>query len=269
MRPRLLYRDLKCLHTNYPCIKACRKGAIQINDQGSLPILIIDRSQCDRCTSLECTFACANGALQVAGRYYEVDELMEILKRDQDFWGSQGGVTFTGGEPLMQGEFLLEVLRQCSSSYMHTAIETSAQVNIDLLLEAIQWIDWMFIDIKHMYPKKHREKTGADNGLILKNIETIAASGWDGRCIIRLTIIPEYNDTEENLNDTAEFMKHVGLEEINLLPFHRLGNTKYKQLGQVYEYSQVESPTRECMLAHQSTFEKAGLRCYVDFETPF
>jgi len=263
-----MYREMKCIHTRYYCIQACSKNAISIYDQGS-PHLEFDRSLCDRCTNLECASSCLNEALKVAGRYYEVNDLMQILVRDQDFWGSQGGITFSGGEPLQQSGFLLEVLRQCRSNYMHTAVETSAYVNTDQLREVLQWTDWLFIDIKHMNPQAHRDKTGVDNGLILKNIQMVASSGWNGRCVIRETIIPGYNDTEDNQRKMAEFMKHLGLMELNLLPFHRLGISKYEQLGMVYEYSQVESLSKESLLKYQSFFNKTGLHCYVDFETPF
>ena len=268
LRPRLMHREMMCIHTHYRCVQTCTKNAIQIDDRGSIQ-LHFNRSLCDCCESMDCASSCLNEALKVSGSYFEVDDLMQILVRDQDFWGSQGGITFSGGEPLLQGEYLLDVLHRCRSNYMHTAVETSAHGNTDLLREVLRLTDWLFIDIKHMNPQAHRDKTGVDNGLILKNIEMVASSEWEGRCVIRETIIPGYNDAEENLRDTAEFMMQLGLKELNLLPFHRLGNSKYEQLGMVYEYSQVESPSRESMLKHQSFYENAGLYCYLDFETPF
>jgi pyruvate formate lyase activating enzyme len=267
-RPRLMYREMKCIYSHYHCIQACSKEAISKHDQGSSH-LDFNRSLCDRCTSMECASSCLNEALKIAGRYYEVDDLMQILARDQDYWGSQGGITFSGGEPLLQDEFLLGVLHRCRSSYMHIAVETSAYVNTDLLREVLNWIDWLFIDIKHMNPQAHQDKTGVNNALILKNVEMVATSGWDGRCVIRETIILGYNDAEDNLLVMAEFMQRLGLKELNLLPFHRLGNSKYEQLGLYYEYSRVESPSRESLLTYQSLFKNTGLHCYVDFETPF
>jgi pyruvate formate lyase activating enzyme len=189
--------------------------------------------------------------------------------RDQSFWGNQGGVTFSGGEPLFQPEFLLAVLEECRSSYMHTTVETSAHTNTDVLMEIQKWTDWMFIDIKHMDSAAHRAVTGAGNELILRNIEVAASTAWDGRLIIRVPIVPGYNDTVENLQATAAFMERLKLKEIHLLPFHRLGHSKYEQLSLKYEYEDVASPSGDALRSHGDIFETAGLKCYVGSGIPF
>ena len=268
LRPRVMYRKKKCVHKHYRCVKVCPNNAIRIRN-GSSPPLRFDRTICDRCDSMECVKACLNEALQIAGRAYTVDELMRILVRDQDFWGSQGGVTFSGGEPLFQAEFLLAVLKKCRSTYVHTTVETSAHTSTDLLMEILKWTDWMFIDIKHMDSAAHRALTGAGNELILQNIEAVASTGWDGRLIIRVPVVPGYNDTVENLQATAAFIARLKLKEVHLLPFHRLGNSKYDQLGLNYEYADMPSPSRDALWSHQRIFESAGLHCYVGSETPF
>jgi pyruvate formate lyase activating enzyme len=217
-----MYREKQCSHTHYRCVGACPNDAIQIED-GAGPPLRFDRSICDRCDDMGCVEACLNQALQVAGRSYTVDELMRILFRDQGFWGSQGGVTFGGGEPLFQAEFLLAALAECRSSYMHSTVETSAYAHTDVLMQVLEWTDAMFIDVKHMDAAAHHAGTGAGNELILRNIEAAASSGWDGRLIIRVPIVPGYNDTVENLQATAAFIARLKLKEVNLLPLHRLG----------------------------------------------
>jgi pyruvate formate lyase activating enzyme len=198
-----------------------------------------------------------------------VDELLRILVRDQGYWGSRGGVTFSGGEPLFQAEFLLAVLATCRSNYMHTTVETCAHTNTDVLMEVLKLTDAMFIDVKHMDAAAHHSGTGMGNELILKNIEAAAATAWEGRLIIRVPIVPGYNDTVENLRATAAFVARLKLTEVNLLPFHRLGHSKYKQLGLDYEYAQVPTPSREALGSYQRIFETAGLQCYVGSETPF
>jgi pyruvate formate lyase activating enzyme len=218
---------------------------------------------------MDCVTACLNEALQIVGRTYTVDELMRILVRDQGFWGSQGGVTFGGGEPLFQAEFLLTVLAKCRTNYMHTTVETSAHANADVFRKVLRWTDAMFVDIKHMDSAAHRSGTGAGNELILRNIEAVASTGWDGRLIIRVPIVPGYNDTVENLRATAAFIARLGLKEVNLLPFHRLGHSKYEQLGLNYECAQVPTPAREVLGSYQHIFETAGLQCYIGSETPF
>ena len=268
LRPRVMYRKKKCVHRHYGCVSACPSNAIRIGN-GENPPLRFDRSFCDRCDSMDCVKACLNEALQIAGRTYTVDELMRILIRDQGFWGDQGGVTFSGGEPLLQSEFLLAVLKECRSNYMHTTVETSAYASTDVLMEILEWTDWMFIDIKHMDSAVHRAVTGAGNESILRNIEVVASSRWDGRLIIRVPIVPGCNDTVESLRATAAFMARLKLQEVHLLPFHRLGHSKYEQLGMDYEYQDTPSPSRDALRSHQHIFEAAGLRCYVGSETPF
>jgi len=194
---------------------------------------------------------------------------MRVLQRDQGFWGSEGGVTFSGGEPLMQPDFLLAALRRCRDSYMHTAVETCAHVPTDLLFEMLRWTDWLFVDIKHMDAAAHRAGTGVDNALILRNIEALAAARWEGRLIVRVPIVPGFNDSPQNLAATAAFVARLGLEEVNLLPFHRMGSSKYEQLGLEYRYAQAAPPSPAAMQAARRPFEDAGLRGYVGYETPF
>jgi pyruvate formate lyase activating enzyme len=127
----------------------------------------------------------------------------------------------------------------------------------------------MFIDIKHMDSATHRAATGVGNELILRNMEAAASTAWDGRLIIRVPVVPEYNDTAENLKATAAFVAGLGLREVNLLPFHRLGKSKYDQLGLTYEHADQQSPSGEAMRSHRRLFKRAGLHCYVGSETPF
>jgi pyruvate formate lyase activating enzyme len=268
LRPRLMYRESRCNPTHYRCVQVCPEDAIQIRDGSGLPVQI-DRSACDRCDSMDCAKACLSEALKISGRTYTVDELMRILVRDQGFWGSQGGVTFGGGEPLFQAEFLLAVLARCRSNYMHTTVETCAHASTDVLMEVLRFTDAMFIDIKHMDSTAHRSGTGVGNGLILHNIEAVASAEWDGRVIVRVPIVPGYNDVVENLQATAAFLARLKLGEVNLLPFHRLGHSKYEQLGLNYVYAQVPTPPTDALWSYQHIFETAGLQCYVGSEIPY
>ena len=268
LKQQLLFSENKCKHIHYKCVDACPNSAISINSSIER-IPVFNRLICDKCNDPVCTESCLHEALNIAGKYYSPDELMKILLRDQGFWDSKGGVSFTGGEPLMQKDFLLEILRKCKSDYIHTVIETSAYADTDTFQKVLQLNQWMFIDIKHMDTLMHKERTGVDNYQILKNIEHASSSRWDGRLIIRMAIIPGFNDTEENLRKTAEFMKENDLQEINLLPFHRYGNSKYTQLGKNYKYSEISSPSEEEMQTYKKPFNNAGINCYVDCDTPF
>jgi pyruvate formate lyase activating enzyme len=219
---------------------------------------------------MSCVAACLDQALRIAGRRYTVADLMAVLTRDQSLWGTGGGVTFSGGEPLSQPAFLQAALQQCQASYIHTAVETSAHVESELLLAILPWTDWLLVDIKHMDPVAHQAETGAGNKRILQNLQALASADWDGRLIVRMPIIPGYNDTTENLQTTAGFVGGLGLKEVNLLPFHRLAASKYEQLGLDYGcYAHLVPPSPEVLRWQQKVFLDAGLACYVGSETPF
>jgi pyruvate formate lyase activating enzyme len=269
LRPRLMFREKRCVHRHYRCASACAQDAVQFDDGGS-PYPQFERSICKQCETRNCVAACLHEALTISGRPYTVAELMAVLTRDQGFWGAGGGVTFSGGEPLSQPAFLLAALKRCRASYIHTAVETSAQADTDRLLGILPWTDWLLVDIKHMDAAAHRAETGAGNERILQNLEALASAGWGGRLIVRVPIIPGYNDSAENLGATAEFVRELGLKEVNLLPFHRLGASKYQQLGLDYgRYGRLASPRGETLRSHQHIFLAAGLACYLGAETPF
>jgi pyruvate formate lyase activating enzyme len=267
LRSRLMVRQVKCTHTHYRCVSACPHHAVRLDSGSIYPVF--DRAVCDRCDTLDCAGACLHEALTIAGRFYNADDLMRILERDQGYWGDRGGVTFGGGEPLVQAEFLLSVLRRCRSAYIRTAIETCAHVDNGVLMQALEWTDWLFADIKHMDSAEHSRGTGASNELILDNIRAVASAGWDGRLMIRVPLVPGFNDTVDNLRATARFVAGLGLTEVNLLPFHRLGASKYEQLGLAYAFAEVAAPTTESIQAARGIFKAAGLRCYVGSDTPF
>jgi pyruvate formate lyase activating enzyme len=266
-RPRLLYRAAHCQPRRRGCIDACPAGAIRLADDGAG--VHIDRSRCTGCLEMPCVEACYRGALQRAGRPFTVSELMRLLMRDRDFWGSGGGVTFGGGEPLFQATFLEAVLRRCREVYLHTAIETSGHAPTPTLLAVLPLLDWIFIDLKHMSSATHRQQTGVGNELILNNLATLAASDWPGRLIVRIPLVPGFNDSQENLEASAAFLAEHGLHEVNLVPFHRLATSKYEQLGEPYRWAGVDRPQRAEMEAAAALMADAGLRCYVDDGTPF
>lgn len=246
---------------------ACPEGAIMVKKAGEYPVF--DRSKCARCDHLSCTKGCYNEALNVVGRYVTTQELIDIVRRDRAYWGSGGGVTLGGGEPLAQPEFTSTLLRQLHDSYVHTAMETCAHVPWVHLESALQYLDWVFVDIKHMDPEKHRQETGATNELILKNIERMVASGRPARIIPRIPLVPGYNDTDDNILAVAEFLKKIERREVNLLPFHRLGVSKYEQLGLDYVYKDVRPHSVEKIGQIKKLFEQQGINCYVGSDTPF
>ena len=264
--PVMLHSHAKCKKCG-ACIQVCPYHAISIGEDHEP---IFDRSICDTCTTIECVEACLHEGNSISGKYYTIDELIHRLDRDRPYWGDHGGVTFSGGEPLLQKDFILPMLMACKEHYMHVCIETTACVNSAHWLEVIRYVDWIFTDIKHMNPEKHKQMVGVENQQILKNIELLAMQQeWQGIVVPRIPVIPDFNDDDENIIRTAEFVRDIGLEVINILPFHRWGESKYRQLGKKYLFDEQESPAEERMEHLRSLIENKGLLCYIGYKTPF
>jgi len=272
-RERVMFRTSKCVAREQSCarcITACPHQSIITGAKGQKQWPIqLDWSVCVNCSELTCAEACLKEALVKCGKRVSVPGLMRTLNRDRKFWGAGGGVTFSGGEPLLQGEFLLEALQACQEAYIHTAIETTAFADPELFLTVMKHVDFAFLDNKHMDSEQHKAKTGVGNELIHCNIRALAASNWSGRAVLRVPVIPGFNDTAENVMAVIGFMKEIGLAEINLLPFHPLGESKWKQCGMVYPYEQQKACGDEVLTRMANLFRKCGINCYLGSETPF
>lgn len=268
LQEKLMFAETKCRHASgcSRCLKACKKQGIAENDQGRIEP---DWDQCKICTEFTCAAVCPVQALRVCGRHYTAAELMRIIRRDRSFWGPDGGVTFSGGEPFYQKDFLAGMVKQCKEDYIHTAIETTAQVNRENFLSIMPYIDFAFIDVKHMDSARHRELTGVGNELILSNIGALVQSGWPGRLVLRMPVIEGFNDSEKNIAGLAAFMETLGLFEINLLPFHRLGDSKWEQLGKTYAYKEYTATSQEKLEELQAVFLKRRIACYIGSDTAF
>lgn len=270
-RRKLMFVPRKCKRGKYECtrcVEACPKGAVMLGDASSDQPILLDYELCDHCETFECTEVCYAESLKVSGMWVTMEELQETIERDRKYW-SEGGVTFSGGEALMQHRFVRELAKWCKEQHIHTAIETTAYADREAFLSVMEFIDFAFIDVKCMDPAVHRAKTGVDNQRILDNIAALVESGWKGRLILRMPVIRGVNDDDENIQRLADFMDSLGLFEVNILPFHRLGDSKYNQLGKTYEYSD-EQPTPPEKLEHiQGMFLDRGIACYVAEEVMY
>ena len=264
-QPVVVQRLSKCVRCGR-CAGACPRGAVSLEPDRP-PVL--DRGRCDTCENRECVRACFHEGLAVVGKYYGVDDLMRLFRRDRQFWGARGGVTFSGGEPLLQREFIRAVLKRCKEASIHTCIETSACLPGEDFRAVLPYLDWVFADIKHMDPEVHRRVTGADNRQILENIRSLADAGWRGFPVIRIPVIPGFNDDEANVRATARWVRALGLEVINVLPFHPMGESKYRQLGQTCPFEGTAPPPPEAMARIKRQVEAEGVVCYVGYRTPF
>jgi len=213
------------------------------------PQLMVSKSACIHCGACEavcphpsgctvcgkCVRACPLGLRRICGKKMKAEELAARLLKDQDYLKKQGGgVTFSGGEPAAQGEFLLECLSLLAP--MHKAIETSGYCDPDLFREIIGGLDYIIMDIKHSDDGLHRRYTKVSNQKILMNLELLKKSGKPFR--IRIPVIPGINDTEENFRETARLLTDADkLETVELLPYHQTAGAKYEMVGMEYSPS--------------------------------
>ena len=264
-KPVMLHSTVKCVMCG-ACVKACPNKAISvINGE-----LVFDRTICNKCTTMECVDACLHEGNSISGKYYSIEELMHRFNRERPFWGNNGGITLSGGEPLLQKKFILPLLKKCKEQYIHTCIETTGCLDSDYWLEVLNYVDWVFMDLKHMDTDKHKSMTGVKNELILKNIKLLAEKkDWNGIVVPRIPIIPGFNDDDNNIRKTAKYVNEIGLEVINILPFHKLGESKYRQLDQVYLFENQVAPSEEHMEHIKSIIEKEGIMCFIGYDTPF
>jgi pyruvate formate lyase activating enzyme len=227
------------------CVKVCKKKAIR--SSGKSLVEKINLTLCDHCGL--CAKACNSGALRLIGRTVTVEEVCEIVMQDILFYqNSGGGVTFTGGEPTYQPEFLKAVAKACKKQGLHLVIETCGLFSWDVLAEALTLIDIFYLDIKHPDSEKHRAVIGESNSVILENIRRIDRLNKPIR--IRIPLIPGFNDSIEAFGAIVRVAAGLtNLEKIQLLPYHKFGISKFERIGLGYSLTGLEAPA-------ESTIEK-------------
>ena len=236
--PQLLYRADRCIHC-FGCVKACPHHAIMINDE--TPFVLKDLCH----LSGECVRVCQTGAREMVGKITTVADVMNEVQKDTIFYDeSDGGVTFSGGEPFMQPLFLKTLLGRCKEEGIHTAVETCGLVETASLLSASKDVDQFLYDLKIMEDERHRKFTRVSNKLILENLRQLANS--HDHIIVRFPVIPGVNDDDENVVRLGEFVSSLrNVEEVDVLPYHKFGIEKYRSLGMEYRMPKVTPPSSE------------------------
>jgi pyruvate formate lyase activating enzyme len=256
LRLEIIWLAENCIYCNR-CLDICPSHAIS-EERGQKKLII--RNLCDFCGL--CVNHCPHQALNWIGKRMTVNEVLKEVVEDAIFYErSGGGLTLTGGEPMAQPDFAYELLRQYKVRERggHTAIETCGFVDWPTLSRILEYTDLVLYDIKHMDSDHHFRLMGVSNELILQNARRIAESS--SRLVIRLPLIPGINDTRENIRKTAAFahkLPHV--EELDLLPYHGLGEKKYARLGREYALARTPSLTPSRLAEIRSLVESYGLR---------
>ena len=238
------------------CLQVCPDNAIQISKDREAERVKIDRALCSRCG--KCIDVCYQGAIDCFGKYYTVDELFDIVRKDEQYYrASGGGVTIGGGEPTFQPHFTGAFMRKCQENYINVALDTCGYTTTKDGLKLIEEADLLLFDFKGIDPVKHLKNTCVSNEVILSNLKHLNALRKS--IIVRVPIIPEYNDDIENIIATAEFLSGLkSVERVDLLAYHEYGRVKYGQLGKEYTLS-VQPPSEERVNDIKATFERYGL----------
>jgi len=231
-------------------VESCPEGAVTVGDR-----LVIDEEKCVGCGV--CVEGCYAEALELVGGEMSVEDVMEEVRRDSEFYReSGGGVTFSGGEPLMQPMFLAELLIACKREGFHTTVDTSGQADPATLEKIMDYTDLFLYDVKHMDPEQHRKYTGTSNEQILLNLSLLR-----GRAVvIRVPLVPGVNDDEENIRRLGEYVSGLGVCDICLLPYHKVGAEKAQRLNRETGPQFVaEVPTEESLDRLRGVLTEYGL----------
>lgn len=246
----ILWQD-RCIGCG-ACIKACPEGYLSPGNGGP----VAGGKGCKACG--RCAEVCPAAAREVVGRIVTAEEVVSEAERDTVFYDqSGGGVTFSGGEPLAQPQFLGELLDCCRKKGIHTAVDTCGYAPWRVIESIMSKVDLFLYDIKLMDECAHRKYCGVSNGIILDNLKLLARN--HGKVIVRIPVIPGVNDDGYNINKTGEFVCSAGIKEVSLLPYHSLGIEKQRRLGIGEGIFRTSPPPRERLDSIKAHLEKFGL----------
>lgn len=251
-RPELLLRAELCIQCG-ACVAECPQAAIQLDGD----TYVTDRALCERCGA--CVAACVAEAREISGQEMTVEQVMDEVLRDVIFYDeSGGGVTFSGGEPLLQGDFLFGLLRACKAHDLHTVVDTCGYASTHTLARVRPYVDLFLYDLKVMDDARHREVTGVSNALILDNLHYLAEH--DHPVVVRVPVIPGINDDEDNLRQISELVRSMSnIQRVNILPYHKLGKDKYDRLARANPMPETDEPSKDAMLEVKQLLESCGL----------
>lgn len=245
---QLMYDAEKCTGC-YRCIDVCPRGAISIQGEKTFT----DINKCDVCG--ECTEVCVNLAREVSGNEYSVQELMVEIEKDKVFYEqSGGGVTLSGGECMVNVDFIEELINRCYRKGISVVVDTCGFVPYENFKRINSKVEIYLYDVKHMDSEKHKEYTGVDNKLIFDNLRKLSDDG--AKINLRVPLIDGINTDKENIRATIEMAKKLKIYEVSLLAYHDIGKGKYSKLNRIYSKDFLKVPSQETMEWVKNEFEK-------------
>jgi pyruvate formate lyase activating enzyme len=248
-----LYTASRCIGCG-TCVSVCPAEALTLTADG----VVTDQDKCTLCG--KCAEVCPTKAFEMSGQYMSVGSVMEIIEKERIFMEqSGGGVTFSGGEPLLQPEFLLEVLTECGRRGIHRTVDTAGHIKTETLLQISGETDLFLFDLKIMDDELHREFTGVSNALILENLRILSGAGAE--IIIRIPLIGGINDHETNAMASVRLLQSLprAVREVHLLPYHAIARVKFQKLGRSGDFEEFEEPDAEAVGFYLKQFTEAGI----------
>ena len=241
MSPKVqkMYNATKCIGASH-CVTHCPNGALELTSQG----IVTNFDECNLCG--KCAEVCPTKAFEMLGAEISITDLMKTIDNEAIFFDqSGGGVTFSGGEPLMHADYLLEALKECGKRYYHRVVDTTAFANQKIFLEIAKHTELFLIDLKVMDAQLHKEFTGVSNTKILENVTELSKTDCD--IIFRIPLIRGVNTSQENIDKTALYINSLEGKrtKVNLLPYHNIAENKHSKLGEATKFIDFETPTDE------------------------
>lgn len=252
-QPELVFRESRCIRCR-ACLEVCGQGAISWDSD----VIATDGGKCTLCG--DCVEVCYAEARELVGQERTVAQVMEEVERDLPFYDqSGGGVTFSGGEPLLQRGFLLALLRACQEKEIHTAVDTCGFATWETLDGIRKHVDLFLYDLKLMDDARHRKFTGVSNELILRNLHRLSAQGHN--IFLRVPVIPGINDDEESVRQIGTFAAALPhLAQVDILPYHQAAAEKHHRLNRTYGLPETRPPSDERMAEIAQILEEFGLQ---------
>lgn len=253
---QLGYRESKCRGCG-KCFNVCDSGAISLAD--AVPFVRIDKSKCTNCG--KCSKQCSAGAMKLFGEYKSADDVFREVEKDTGYYArSGGGVTVSGGEPMLQSGFVYELFRKCREIGIETALDTCGYYPTESIRIIEDVTDLVLFDMKIFDRNLHKKYTGVYNDIILDNLHCFLDAGI--KVFIRIPLIPNITDTDENLQAIADYIRILGMDlHVDLLPYHNYGENKYKMLGMKYALAGVKRQPDEKLEHCFCIFKDKGIDC--------